>query len=152
MSTATKYITRERALKVLLVLVGLALIAGLYPLLTSLLHLWNSEVSAPDQMILGIYVPIGIFLVLAARDPLANRSLILCFAWSTLAHDAVMVIQAFQGGTVRQDLPPQSLIAAICVALIVLTPAKPLTQLTLGASYIGPLSGAGRYDPPAPLP
>jgi uncharacterized protein DUF6632 len=152
MNTATKYITRERALKVLLVLVGLALIAGLYPLLTSLLHVWDSQVSAPDQMILGIYVPIGIFLVLAARDPSANRSLILCFAWSTLAHDAVMVVQTFQGGTVREELPPQFLIAAVCVALIVLTPAKPLTQFPSGTSYISSISGAGRYEPPAPLP
>ena len=152
MSTATKYVTRERALKALLVLVGLALIAGLYPLLTSLFHLWDSDVSAGDQMILGIYLPIGIFLVLAARDPSANRSLILCFAWSTLAHDAVMAVQAFQGGTVRQEFPPQFLIAVVCVALIVLAPARPLTQLTSGASYIRSLSGAGRYDPPAPLP
>ena len=152
MSTAKKYLNRERALQVLLVLVGLALIAGLYPLLTSLFHLWNSEVSAGDQMILGIYVPIGIFLVLAARDPSANRSLILCFAWSTLAHDAVMAIQAFHEGTMRQEAPPQFLIAAVCVALIVLAPAKPLTQVSSGDTYIGSLSGAGRYEPPAPLP
>ena len=152
MSAMTKYITRERALRVLLVFVGLLLVAGMYPLLTSLLHVWNSEVSAPDQMILGIYVPIGIFLMLAAREPSANRSLILCFAWSTLAHDAVMMIQAFQEGTARQELPPQLLIAAVCVALLVLAPAKPLTQLTSGDSYIGSLSRAGQYDPPAPLP
>jgi hypothetical protein len=80
---------RVRVLKILLVLVGLAFVAGIYPLATSLLHLWNSQVSAGDQMILGIYVPIGIFLLLAVRDPSANRSLIVCVAWSTLAHDAV---------------------------------------------------------------
>ena len=115
---------RERALKILLVLMGLALVAGLYPLVTSLLHLRNSQVSAGDQMILGIYVPIGIYLLLAVPDPSANRSLIACFAWSTLAHDAVMAVQAFQGGTVREDLPPQVVIAIICVALIALVPAK----------------------------
>jgi hypothetical protein len=114
---------RVRVLKILLVLVGLAFVAGIYPLATSLLHLWNSQVSAGDQMILGIYVPIGIFLLLAVRDPSANRSLIVCVAWSTLAHDAVMAVQAFQGGTVRADLPPLGVIAVICVVLIVLTPA-----------------------------
>ena len=116
---------RERALKILLVLVGLALVAGIYPLVTSLLHLRNSQVSAGDQMILGIYFPIGVFLLLAVRDPSANRSLIACFAWSTLAHDAVMVVQAFQGGSQREDLPPLVVIGIICAALIVLTPAKP---------------------------
>jgi hypothetical protein len=62
-------------LKILSVLVGLALMAGIYPLLNALFHRWN--ISAGDQMILGIYFPIGIFLLLAAGD--SNRTLILCF-------------------------------------------------------------------------
>ena len=114
---------RKRALQALLMLVGLALGAGIYPLVKSLLHL--SSISAGDQMILGIYFPIGIFLLLAVRNPSAHRSLIACFAWSTLAHDAVMVVQAFQGGSVRNDLPPLAVIGIISVALIALLPAKP---------------------------
>lgn len=121
--------TRLRALKILLVLVGLALLAGIYPLATSLLHPQLNQVSAGDQMILGIYFPIGIFLMLAVRNPSANRSLIACFAWSTLAHDAVMVVQAFQSGTVRDDLPSLGVIGIICIALLVLAPPKPTGEL-----------------------
>lgn len=115
--------TRERVLKVLLVLIGLALIAGIYPLVTSLLN--HGDVTQGDQMILGIYVPIGIFLVLAARNPAANRSLILCFAWSTLGHDAVMVVQALQHNVFgRGDLPGFGVIAVICLLLLALAPRK----------------------------
>lgn len=115
---------REWALKVVLALVGMALIACIYPLATSLLHIRNSTVSPGDQMILGIYIPIGIFLLLAVRNPSANRSLIVCFAWSTLAHDAVMVIQAFQGGSMREDLPALVVISIVSVALLALAPAS----------------------------
>jgi hypothetical protein len=115
---------RERILKILLVLVGLALIAGIYPLATSLSHTMNSQVSLGDQMILGIYFPIGIFLLLAARNPLENRSLILCFAWSTLAHMGVMLVQAVQAHSLREDLPALLVISVICVALLLLTPAR----------------------------
>ncbi len=119
---------RARSLKVLLALVGLGLLWCIYPLVTSLMDGVKSTVSPGDQMILGIYFPIGIFMLLAARDPSANRSLIICFAWSTLAHDSVMVIQAVQGGSVRADLPGQAIIAVVCVALLALAPPKPVTR------------------------
>jgi hypothetical protein len=115
---------RIRVLKVLLVLVGLTLLAGIYPLLMALKDYPHSDVSAGDQMILGIYFPIGIFLALAARNPSANRSLIVCIAWSTLAHDAVMVVQGFQAGTIRGDIPGFGVVGLICIALLVLAPAK----------------------------
>jgi hypothetical protein len=60
---------RERALKVVLVLVGLLFLAGIYPLIQER----QSEVL---QMMLSIYVTLGIFLLLALRNPSANRSLI----------------------------------------------------------------------------
>jgi hypothetical protein len=115
---------RITALKVLLVLVGLTLFAGIYPLVTALLQNPHSEVSLGDQMILGIYFPIGIFLALAARNPSANRTLILCIAWSTLAHDAVMAVQGIQARTLRGDLPGFGFIAVICIALLALAPPK----------------------------
>jgi len=115
--------TRERALKALLVLVGLALLWCVYPLVTCLAHFRACDISIGDQMILGIYFPIGIFLILAVRDLPANRSLILCFAWSTLAHDGVMIVQAFEHNS-RGDLPPLGIIAAVCVALLWLAPRK----------------------------
>lgn len=124
---------REWALKILLVLVGLTLVAGIYPLATSLLRGRNSQVSAGDQMILGIYIPIGIFLLLAVRDLSANRSLIFCVGWSTLAHDAVMAVQSFQAGTVRPDALPLGIVAIICIVLIALTPPRKSGKLASAA-------------------
>ena len=65
---------REWALKVLLVLVGLFFVAGIYPLVTSIMGRQKSDY--PDQMILAIYITLGVFLLLAVRDVKANRSLI----------------------------------------------------------------------------
>ena len=126
--------TRERALKALLILVGLALIAGIYPLSGALLHPHQTDISLGDQMILGIYFPIGIFLLLAVRNPTENRTLILCFAWSTLAHMAVMMWQAYQAGSVRGDLPPLGLITVICLVLLLLAPAKHASEHTSAVS------------------
>src|SRR5438105_6300180 len=115
-------LSRKRVLQVLLLLVGAAFTLGLYPLVTSLLH--PGGVSRGDQMILGIYFPLGIMLLLAIRDPSAHRSLIAFTGWSTLSHMAVMMIQAFQDGSVRQDLPPQLVISSVAVVLLRLMSPK----------------------------
>jgi len=68
---------RERALKVLLVLVGLFFLAGFYFLTISLWHAkWLAEQSETEPMFLSVYITLGVFLLLAARNPSANRSLI----------------------------------------------------------------------------
>src|SRR5215469_12762652 len=88
---------RERVLKVVLILVGLLFVAGTYFLTVSLLHAkWLAEQSEAEPMFLSVYITLGIFVLLAARNPSANRSLIAFAAWSSLAHAAVMVIMAFQ--------------------------------------------------------
>ena len=63
---------RERALKILLALVRLFFVAGIYPLITSMMHPKQSDY--PDQMILAVYVTLGVFLMLAIRNPAANRT------------------------------------------------------------------------------
>ncbi len=78
---------RERALKVVLVIVGLLFLATAYPLLSM-----NLDESL--QMMLSVYVTLGIFLLLAARNPSAHRSLIAFAAWSSFAHAAVMTVQS----------------------------------------------------------
>jgi hypothetical protein len=115
---------RERALKIALVLVGLLFAAGVYPLTDSLLHAdqsMNNEV-----MMLSLYVALGIFLLMAARNPSANRSLIAFTAWSSLAHAAVMVVMAIQNEYGRGEmLIAVAVLGIIGVTLIVLAPAKP---------------------------
>jgi hypothetical protein len=115
-------VNRERALKILLALLGLFFVAGIYPLITSLMHPKQSDY--PDQMILAIYVTLGVFLLLAVRNPVANRSLIAFTAWSSLAHAAVMAVQSLQLGNERTELPPLGVVGIICLILIVLTPKR----------------------------
>lgn len=128
---------RERALKILLAVVGLFFVAGTYPLITSMLHPKQSDF--PDQMMLSIYVTLGIFLLLAVRNPSAHRSLIAFTGWSSLAHASVMAVQSIQIGSERSELPALGVVAVICVTLIALTPAKqtPAKQLVERPSTAG---------------
>jgi hypothetical protein len=108
---------RERALKVVLVIVGLLFVATLYGIIVV-----QEEAL---QMMLSIYVTLGVFLLLASRNPLANRTLIAFTAWSSLAHAAVMTVQSRHDVGERAHLLIGSLaFAVIGVALLVLAPAK----------------------------
>jgi hypothetical protein len=105
---------RERALKVVLVVVGLLFIAGLYPLLR--LH------PGPGEAMLGaVYVTLGVFLLLAVPNPSEHRSLIAFTAWSSLAHSGLMAWQALHNIIPREDLlravTPLLLIGVLLIAL-----------------------------------
>ena len=113
---------RERALKVVLVLVGLAFSAGVFPVAESLWH-QNQSMYTFDMM-LSLYVTLGIFLLIAARNPSPNRSLIAFTAWSCFAHATVMAVTSFSKGGYRGDLWGVPVLGIIGVALIVLAPAK----------------------------
>jgi len=109
---------RERALRVVLVLVGLLFVAAVY----GLVKLREEETL---QMMLSIYVTLGVFLLLAARNPSANRSLIAFTAWSSFAHASVMAAQSLHNVAERRHLLVGSLaFAVIGVALIMLAPAR----------------------------
>ena len=82
---------RERALKVVLVLVGLLFLFGVYGLI--------QPVPPADQMLGSVYATLGVFLLLAARKPSANRSLIAFAAWSSFVHGAVMAVEAIENAT-----------------------------------------------------
>jgi uncharacterized membrane protein HdeD (DUF308 family) len=118
---------RERALKIVLVLVGLLFLAGVYPVTDSLWHANQREYNV--VMMLSLYVALGVFLLIAVRNPSANRSLIAFTAWSSFAHAAVMAAMAFQRADERRELLiAVALLGVIGVALIALAPAKPLTE------------------------
>jgi tryptophan-rich sensory protein len=113
---------RERALKVVLVLLGLLFLAGLYPIVTSLRE---TKVSDGETMMLSIYVTLGAFLLIAVRNPSANRSLIAFTAWSSFAHSTVMAIMAFKNASERGELfGAVALLVVIGVVLLALAPAK----------------------------
>jgi len=115
---------RERALKAVLVLVGLLFLAGVYPLTMFL----SREPAL--AMMLSLYVTLGIFLLLAVRNPSANRSLIAFTAWSSFAHAAVMAVQAYQKMIERGELLGVAALVVIGVALIALAPAKESVERT----------------------
>ena len=67
----------------------------------------------------------GIFLLLAARNPSAHRSVIAYAAWANIAHGAVMAVMAVHLANERRDLLiAAALFGAIGAALIALAPAK----------------------------
>jgi len=114
---------RERALKVVLLVVGLIFIAGIYPLITSVREGWRANKEDPLPMGISLYVTQGIFLLLAARDPLANRGVITFAAWLNIAHAGVMAVMAIHLPNERQDLLVASAVfAAIGAVLITLPP------------------------------
>jgi hypothetical protein len=119
--------TRLRALRYALVVVGIIAIAGLLPLTRIWPSGWRWE---PDndlylQMIVGIYATLGVFLLLAARDPERHLSLIWFTVWSSVVHGGIMAVQSLvypmHRGHLLGDVPALFLIAAV---LGVLTPRQ----------------------------
>jgi uncharacterized membrane protein YoaK (UPF0700 family) len=121
---------RERALKAALILVGLLFSAGIYPLTLSLWKMNQSEYG--DDMMLSLYFALGIFLLMAVRNPSANSSLIAFAAWSSFAHGAVMAVLAFKLPSERAGFfVAVAVLVVIGVALIALAPAKqPVAQVS----------------------
>ena len=116
---------RERALKVVLLLVGLLFLAGVYPVAMDLWHADPSDTG--DDMMLGLYITLGIFLLIAARNPSAHRSLIAFAAWSSFAHAVIMsalALQPKQASDRTGFLWGSAVLVVIGIVLIALSPAK----------------------------
>jgi len=90
------HVDRIKYLRFALLLVGLVFLVGVYPLTIFWPSgwAWHTGQSEYLQMILAIYATLGVFLILASRDPLAHRSLIWFTVWSSVVHGAVMAVQA----------------------------------------------------------
>lgn len=109
---------REMALKTVLLVVGLIFSALVYPLVVF------GRQQPAVAMMLSVYITLGIFLLLAARDPSANRSLIAFTAWSSLVHAVFMAFQVSQNLIQRGELVGVVVLAIIGAILLVLAPAK----------------------------
>jgi hypothetical protein len=111
--------TRERALKIVLIIVGLLFVATLYPLLFLLRH------EEALQMMMSVYATLGVFLLLASRNPSAHRSLIAFAAWSSFAHAAVMAVQSLGDAAERTHLLIGTLMFVVFgLPLLLLLPKK----------------------------
>jgi drug/metabolite transporter superfamily protein YnfA len=116
---------RERALKIVLVVLGLLFCAGVYPLVL------RAKEEPALAMMMSLYVTLGIFLLLASRNPSAHRSLIAFAGWSSFAHATVMAVQAYLGFIARRELIGSAVFILIGVALIALAPTKQSTERTV---------------------
>jgi len=130
---------RVKFLRVALVVCGLIFLVGVYPLTI----LWPAGWAWHDtgqslylQMILGIYATLGVFLLIASRDPLAHRSLIWFTVWSSLVHSAIMAVQSIvypeHHGHLVGDVP------ALLVVAVVLAYLMPRRAAGTGASELYP--------------
>lgn len=111
---------RELALKIVLAAVGLLFIALAYPMVVFI----RQEPAL--SMMMCLYVTLGVFLLLAIRNPPASRSVIAFTAWSSFAHAALMGTQACRGMVPRGELIGVAVLVVIGVLLIALAPAKQL--------------------------
>jgi len=116
-------VERLRYVRISLVIAALACFS-LYPLMVFWPSgwTWHTGHSHYQMMIVGVYATLGVFLILAARDPLAHLSLIWFTVWSSVVHGAIMAVQAVtdheQLAHLWGDVPALFLIAAVLAALM----------------------------------
>lgn len=125
--------TRLRFLRIALIVFGLIFLVGVYPLMMSLWPSgWRWQPNQPEyeQMILGVYATLGVFLLIASRNPLEHRSLIWFTVWSSLVHAGIMAAQAInmpaEHGHLLGDVPALILVA---VVLAILMPRRAAVEM-----------------------
>lgn len=99
--------TRMTYLRLALRVFGIFLVVGVYPLMNWLWPsgwAWEPRQTEYEQMIQGVYATLGVFLFLAARNPLANISLIQFTIWSSIVHAGIMAVQATHDHAERANL------------------------------------------------
>jgi hypothetical protein len=117
--------THSQALRPVLIAIGLIFIFGVWLLMRIWPAGWQWQPNQHEyeQMFQGVYATLGLFLILAAREPWKHRSLILFAAWSSLVHAGIMGLQAISDAAERGhlvgDVPA---LAIVGVVLLILAP------------------------------
>lgn len=123
--------TRMKYLKLALQLFGAIFVFGIYVMMLVWPEGWAWEPRQPEyeQMIMGMYAVLGVFMILAAKDPMANKSLIWFTIWSSIVHAAIMLVQALRDDADRTnligDIPALFLVA---IVLWILMPRSTAAQ------------------------
>ena len=119
---------RIKYLRIVLVLVGLTFTFGIWPLGIVWPSGWvwhEAGRSEYLEMILGIYATLGVFLMLAARDPMAHISLIWFTIWSSIVHGGIMGVQAIANtrhiGHLWGDV---AALITVAIVMAILTPRR----------------------------
>jgi sterol desaturase/sphingolipid hydroxylase (fatty acid hydroxylase superfamily) len=98
---------RLKYLKISLRVFGSILIVGIFAMINWIFPegwSWTPRQPEYEQMIMGVYATLGVFLIRAAKDPLANSSLIWFTVWSSIVHGGIMLVQAIVDETERPNL------------------------------------------------
>ena len=109
---------REMALKIVLGVVGVLFLLLAFPM-----FIFVRQEPALSMM-LSLYVTLGVFLLLAIRNPSAHRSLIAFTAWSSLVHGVLMGTQAMADMVAHVELIGVAVLIVIGIVLIALAPPK----------------------------
>lgn len=105
-------------LRYALILFGVILLL-VYPLMVLWPSGWRWEPSQYkyEQMIVGVYATLGVFLILASKNPSKNASLIWFTVWSSVVHATIMLLQAIfdpiEHGHLYGDIPALYLVAIV---------------------------------------
>jgi hypothetical protein len=113
-----------KGLRIALIVIGIAFLM-IYPLMIIWPSGWSWQPGQHEyeQMIIGIYATLGIFLLWASRKPEAHLSLIWFTAWSSAVHGGIMAVQALVDPAERGHLPGDvSALLLFAVVLALLTP------------------------------
>jgi hypothetical protein len=112
--------TRLKYLRIALYVFGAAFIVGVPAMMMVIWPSgwgWTPAQPEYEQMIMGIYITLGIFLIRAAKDPMGNASLIWFTIWSSIVHAGIMLAQALVDESERAnlagDIPALFLVAFI---------------------------------------
>lgn len=116
---------RETILKIVLAVVGALFLAATYVVIAFA----RSEPSL--AMMMSLYATLGVFLLLAVRNPAAHRSLIAFTAWSSLAHASLMGVQAELGMIAHRELFGVGVFALIGIVLLALRTPAPVREPAL---------------------
>lgn len=117
---------REKYLRIALIVSGLVFIFGIGTLMRywPAGFAWTPGQPEYEQMFVGVYATLGLFLLLAVRAPEKHRSLILFAAWSSIVHGLVMGFQALFDVTERMHLAGDvPALVIVGIALLVLAPS-----------------------------
>jgi hypothetical protein len=121
-------VKRERLTQIVLVIVGLLNLFIIYFLYLDLRHSsWLLvQQNECEPMFLSFFIPVGVFLLLAARRPSEHRSMIALAAWWNVSHGAVMAIQTVEARIhgVHRDFTDVIFFIVIGVVLLALLPKR----------------------------
>ena len=128
---------RQLFLRIAHVVIGLTFIFGIYTLGILWPSGWVWAQGHPHSqhylmMIIGVYATLGVFLLLASKNPDAHKSLIWFTVWSSLVHGAIMGVQALtdtaERGHLVGDVPALILVAIILAVLMPRTTTKAVSS------------------------